>query len=84
MEKIVFPYQRLVLLYQGLFFLFPELSLRGVRYSKAGKFIDNIAFAGFPLLGVTPQKYPIIFFYNFIIYSWYKLSQLGHFPGIVK
>ena len=33
---------------------------------------------------VTPQKYPRIFFSNFIIYSGYKLSQLGYFPGIVK
>ena len=24
------------------------------------------------------------FLYNFTIYSWYKLSQLGYFPGIVK
>ena len=33
---------------------------------------------------VTPQKYLRIFFYNFIIYSEYKLSQLGYFPGIDK
>ena len=33
---------------------------------------------------VTPQKYPRIFFYNFIIYFGYKLSQRGYFLGIVK
>ena len=30
-------------------------------------------------LPVTPQKYPIIFIIIFIIYSGYKLSQLGFF-----
>ena len=38
----------------------------------------------FLVVVVTPQKYPIIFFYHFIIYFGYKLSQLGYFPGIVK
>ena len=33
---------------------------------------------------VTSQKYPKIFFFNFIIYSRYKLSQLRYFPGIFK
>ena len=50
--KSSFPYQRLVLSYQGLFFLFPGLSLQGVKDSEAIKFADNISFAGFPLIGV--------------------------------
>ena len=33
---------------------------------------------------VTPQKYPRIFIIKFIIYSGYRLNQLGYFPGIVK
>ena len=36
------------------------------------------------MLFVTPQKYPRIFFYNFIIYSGYKWSKLRYFPRIVK
>ena len=40
-----------ILPYQGLSFLYPGLSLRGVRDSEAGKFADNIAFLDFPLLG---------------------------------
>ena len=38
----------------------------------------------YEVLAVTPQKYPRFFFYNFIIYSGYKLSQLGYFQGINK
>ena len=38
-------------LYQGLSFPYPGLFLRGVRDSEAGKFVDNIAFADFLLLG---------------------------------
>ena len=34
--------------------------------------------------GCNAPKIPYNFFYNFIIYSGYKLSQLGYFPGIVK
>ena len=34
-----------------LLFPFPGLSLRGVRDSEARKFVDNIAFADFLLLG---------------------------------
>ena len=49
--KFLFPYQRLILPYQGLSFPYPGLSLRGVRDSEDEKFVDNIAFVDFPLLG---------------------------------
>ena len=35
-------------------------------------------------VNVTPQKYPRIFIIKFIIYSEYRLNQLGYFLGIFK
>ena len=60
--------------------------LKGIKttlsFNLAFKCTNNQA--EYEVFIVTLQKYPIIFFYNFIIYSEYKSSQLGYFPGIVK
>ena len=50
-QSLILPYQRLILPYQGLSFPYQGLSLRGVRDLEARKFVDNIAFTDFPLLG---------------------------------
>ena len=61
-------------------FIFPY-SIVDVHPSQIKK---NSFLPCFIIVIVTPQKYLIIFIIKIIIYSGYKLSQLGYFLGIVK
>ena len=56
-EQIFFSLSTTSSSLSGIIFLFPGLSLRGVRDLEAGKFVDNIVFADFPPLSAYLQTY---------------------------
>ena len=61
--------------------------VEGWTHSRGGTYeLSRSCLGILSLLGptVTPQKYPRIFIIKIIIYSGYKLSQLGYFSGTDK